>query len=330
MIIALKTFVGSKLFGLETNNSDTDIKGIYIPSAKDILLHRYYPVIDKSSNKGTYRANKPEDTDEVYFSLDKFIELLIKADTTAFDMLHAPESKILISTDIHHELWRNRSKFYTSRLDGLFGQVIAEANTYGVRSMRAAALKEVVEIVSSWDDFKLSGCKLGGLISQLPVDNVYTRYTRDETQRAGCQDFYEILDRKFQYTISALKFKTAILELWSTYGERVKKVELSGGNDWKALSHAFRIGYQLLDIYREGDYTFPLKQSSTIMKIKLGEVSEEASREMLNQLISDVKTAAGKSGLPTEIDPEPWYDWVADVYAGVVKKAYLPKGFRLS
>jgi len=34
------TIYGSKLFGTDNANSDTDYKGIFIPSKKDVLLKR--------------------------------------------------------------------------------------------------------------------------------------------------------------------------------------------------------------------------------------------------------------------------------------------------
>ncbi len=92
---------GSHLYGLNTENSDLDFRGVYIPELDDIILKK-----DKDEiNKEIYVSNTEElyefledksidsfqpkltKVDVKIFSLQKFIQLCSKADTNALDLL---------------------------------------------------------------------------------------------------------------------------------------------------------------------------------------------------------------------------------------------------
>ncbi|MHC8949701.1 DNA polymerase beta superfamily protein [Sphingobacterium hungaricum] len=74
---------GSKAYGLDTEKSDTDIKGIfYLPKEKFFGL-TYIPQISNESN------------DEVYYEIGRFVDLLIKNNPTILEILASPEECIL-------------------------------------------------------------------------------------------------------------------------------------------------------------------------------------------------------------------------------------------
>ena len=50
MNLIVKSIFGSHLYGTNTENSDTDYKGIYLPSKNDCYLNnvkKYYPIKNK-------------------------------------------------------------------------------------------------------------------------------------------------------------------------------------------------------------------------------------------------------------------------------------------
>jgi len=67
----MKTVFGSHLYGLNTKNSDRDIKGIYLPTLNELLLGNYKPYINLDSNKKG--KNDSSDVDEEYIALPTFI-----------------------------------------------------------------------------------------------------------------------------------------------------------------------------------------------------------------------------------------------------------------
>ena len=99
---------GSHLYGLNTENSDLDFRGVYIPTLEDIILKKdkdeinteieLCEVRDSNKENPTYHIEEPTTlinswylrkvkVDVKIFSLQKFIQLCSKADTNALDLL---------------------------------------------------------------------------------------------------------------------------------------------------------------------------------------------------------------------------------------------------
>ncbi|WP_027383785.1 DNA polymerase beta superfamily protein [Epilithonimonas caeni] len=82
-LILFEAISGSKSFGLATENSDTDIKGVfYLP--KDLFYGLEY--IQQISN---------ETNDIVYYEIGRFVELLLKNNPNILEILATPEDCIL-------------------------------------------------------------------------------------------------------------------------------------------------------------------------------------------------------------------------------------------
>lgn len=83
-LILFKAITGSKAYGLHTDTSDIDIKGIfYLPKAYFFGLD-YIPQISDETH------------DEVYYELGRFIELLSKNNPAAMELLASSADHVLI------------------------------------------------------------------------------------------------------------------------------------------------------------------------------------------------------------------------------------------
>lgn len=80
---------GSTLYGLNTPESDIDIKGIYKLSNEVLLGMEYEKQINDEKN------------DIVYYELGRFVELLCNNNPNMLEMLFVPDDKILIDSDIY-------------------------------------------------------------------------------------------------------------------------------------------------------------------------------------------------------------------------------------
>ena len=95
---------GSHLYGLNTENSDLDFRGVYIPTLDDIILGkaqdeinteltvtmflRQKKLTDRTFEESDYEWRDVEKKVDIkIFSLQKFIKLCSKADTNALDLL---------------------------------------------------------------------------------------------------------------------------------------------------------------------------------------------------------------------------------------------------
>ena len=66
--VIFKTLSGSRLYGTYNENSDTDIKGVFLPSMHDLILGKA-PKHYVSSTGKSNEKNNAEDVDETYYSL---------------------------------------------------------------------------------------------------------------------------------------------------------------------------------------------------------------------------------------------------------------------
>jgi len=82
-LIILECISGSKAYGLDTPQSDTDIRGVFIlPQERIYGLNYVEQVADKKN-------------DIVYYELGRFIHLLVKNNPNILELLATPEDKIL-------------------------------------------------------------------------------------------------------------------------------------------------------------------------------------------------------------------------------------------
>lgn len=315
--IVMETIFGSHLYGLNTPNSDTDYKGIFIPDAKDILLGTA-PKTIQSSTGDKHSKNTKDDVDRQMFSLSKFINLACEGDTVAIDMIHADDSKLVVNSDTWQYIRDNRHLFYTKKLTGLFGYVRKQAAKYGIKGSRLAALHEVVECIKTVDDSK----KVGDFKEYFPLNEF--AYWIFATDKNGVnQIFYEVLGRKFQQTVSVKEMKTSLFKLWEEYGDRARLAMTNQGVDWKALSHALRGGYQLINIYKHGDLVYPMEQNPLILAVKTGTMPFNEVQEELEKVVQEVEILAENSHYPSSVDREFWEAFLEDVYSEHILGAYL-------
>lgn len=85
--------------------------------------------------------------------------------------------------------------------------------------------------------------------------------------------------------------------------------------DWKAVSHALRAGYQARDIYKDGYFEYPLKETEFIKAVKLGQLDYKKDvSPVLEELVEEVEMLAERSKLPSKVDRSYWDRRLLDVY----------------
>ena len=92
--LIFKCYAGSRLFGLETENSDTDIFGVCVePLSHVIGLNSFEQYHFQSHPDGT-RASK-DDVEGTIYSLRKFVRLAMQGNPTIILPLFAPNNMVL-------------------------------------------------------------------------------------------------------------------------------------------------------------------------------------------------------------------------------------------
>jgi predicted nucleotidyltransferase len=96
--VIFRCLVGSRAYGLEHDESDVDRRGIYLPPAE--LQWALYGVPEQLENDATQ---------EVYWELEKFLKLALKANPGILECLYSP--LVEHATDLARELLSMRGSF---------------------------------------------------------------------------------------------------------------------------------------------------------------------------------------------------------------------------
>jgi len=310
--IIMSTIFGSHLYGTNTKDSDTDYKGIYLPSVEELLLNK----IKKSYNSNTKKTNvegvknTSNDVDKEYYSIWHFIDLACAGRMDAFDILHAPKDKLINNSPFWDRIVANKEKFYTKNLNSFVDYVKKQAYKYGIKGSMINALKEVISIFDTFnnpmDDFK----KLKYTIWPHLPDNKHCYYLSPNLDGI-CQ--YKVCGKIIQDTMTVKYTLNILRNMFNKYGDRAKQAAENKGIDWKAVSHAFRAAYQVKELFTKGTITFPLPMADFLIDVKLGRLDyKNYLAPMLEILIDVLKELSEKSSLPDKVDIKFWNELLLD------------------
>lgn len=296
----VKMTFGSHLYGTAGPTSDTDYKGIFMPSADQVLLGK----IPKSVHLGTKRDNNakngPEDVDHEVYSLHYFLELALRGETVALDMLHAPRSAIEVHSLTWSRLVANRQKFYTKNLRALVGYARRQAAKYGVKGSRLSDAKQVLKILRTADVAE----RIGDL--ELP-ELEHGRWLGEDDKGIRA---YQICGKKLLETARVASYLQTLEKFVESYGARARQAERNEGIDWKAISHALRAGYQVYYILTQRGFEYPLPETELLIKVKRGELQFFDVAATLEELIDTVEKLSEESTLPEHADRSWWERWL--------------------
>jgi predicted nucleotidyltransferase len=288
----VKMVFGSQLYGTSTPASDTDYKGIYLPSMREMMLGRVKNSFTMNTKKNSNEKNTSDDVDMEFYSLQYFFELAKKGETVALDMLHAPLWACTQVTPEWSYLVEKRKLFYTKNLSSLVGYARRQAAKYGVKGSRLAEVKAVL-----------------AMMNQLLAVNPMMR-VRDaagvlpKSENCGLDgDHYNVCGRKLTMGAYLHHYVPMLEKFVQEYGERAKAAESNEGVDWKAISHAFRAAYQVRALLTEGDFSYPLRETAFLLEVKTGKLhfKNEVAPE-LDALMSEVEALSAASTLPEKVD----------------------------
>lgn len=317
MNIVSKVVFGSHLYGLNTPESDTDYKAIYLPEYRDIILGKDKRNITTSTGANNSKNTKDDEDFEI-FSLKEFVKLACQGQTVAIDYLHSDNP--IINGDVHQFLVQNRTKFYTKNMNSFMGYLKKQAAKYGIKGSKLATLEEIIRVCDNHelsDYYENSESSLKEIAEWLPITE-YTIWKENVLPDGRIENFYVVNGTMMHDVIPLSEFKNRIQKQYDNYGARAIQAKNNNGIDWKAISHALRAGYQLQDIFELGDFEYPLRQTKFLLDVKLGKldyITEVAP--VLEELVDKLDRMAIASNLPDKVDTEFWDDFVFEIYSNL-------------
>lgn len=266
---------GSKLYGTSTPKSDTDIKGVMLPSVKSCYLGKIPNSIVMNTNGSG--KNSEFDVDEEFYSLQYFLKLASKGEI-------------------------------------YLGYIIKQTSLYSVKGDKLNFLEILIVMLKSSVG---SIDRLSEIWSSLPI-NPYCYFVDvpDETRHKA----YMVCGKQLQDTMRISYALEIVQRIYDGYGKRALLCQQNNGVDWKAISHAFRACYQLLEIYKTGDLKYPLESAPFLTSLKLGNLNyvTDCVSDKLQVLLDEVKYQSEISTFPDSVD----YQWVDNFIIDTYKKFY--------
>lgn len=307
MQILMKCYHGSRLYGLNNENSDVDYKYVYLPTIEECILNSYTPVIEQSKPE----QNRAGDEDHTYYSLQSFMNMAIQCSPTAIEMLHASiDNGALLQTSSLWESIRNKRKqFLTIDVNNLIEFADSQAKKYGSKRL---VYNELLELKTLMDNAVAQKRKirLYEIESSLPVSDIF-KFKDVFNAGRDCR-FYCVLEKEYETKIHVSEVLKSLDRTISKYGARVKNNNVT--TDWKSVSHAARSMSQVIEILKYGDFEYPLKNTKLLMDIKLGKFTPEEVAGIMETLQLEVRELMQDCKLPEKANREYWEDFIVDAY----------------
>lgn len=322
---------GSHLYGTQTPESDTDYKGIYLPTARDIVLGQVKGTVTTGRNKAACERNTKDDVDTETFSLCRFLELLMEGQTVSLDVLFGFTQDNCIGDQggaIMSEIFVNRGRLLTRNVNAFVGYARQQAAKYGIKGSRMDSLKRVaamLEPLPLWDRLTSWSGTIDGLVSECAdlvslektplVEVVLLKGPKGLVD----QPHIRVNGRAIPYHATVKYAKEIVGKMLEGYGARAHKAHLAGGVDWKALSHAVRVNSEAMELLKTNNITFPRPDRELLLQVKKGELPYEKVAELIEEGLAALYVAHDESPLRDEADQE-WADhFLYKVYSGIVK-----------
>jgi len=305
------TKYGSKLYGTDNPNSDTDYKGVFIPNREDVLLKRDLEHFNFNSNNDNTKNGK-DDIDLQLFSIYKFFNLLKKGETGAMDILF---SMFREETQVYNEkaftsiMLENYKKFYNRNLHSFIGYCVGQSKVYNVRGER---FNELHLFVNKFNALVIKEQGAEKLESMFPlIDEMFSEYAykyikyviADTSRGSGIPKqgkYVEVLGKRFLGTVTVQYFAEKITEMEEQFGNRARAS--AKGVDFKALSHAVRVINEIEELIDDEFITFPLKNRVYVTEVKEGKKSLEEVMDYLDNQLTIVQKKLENSNLSERSD----------------------------
>lgn len=322
LIVRIK--FGSHLYGTDTPASDEDYKSVYVPSARDILLQSVVGSRELGkARKQNGEKNKPGDVDNECYSFQRYLKLVSEGQTVAIDMLFAPEPLMTSPLWEHLQTPYSKGKLLTKKSAAFVGYCRTQANKYGIKGSRVAAAKAAVERFQNYLDQYGPTTKVAEMFVPIATQfDSYTQIVSKETPQGKEQWYFECCNRMVGFNNTLKEALSIFKRIHESYGERARLAETNEGVDWKALSHAVRVGHEAIELLETHKITFPLPNANHIRDIKLGKFGYKEVAEEIERLLVDVEKASMTSTLQESPDQQFIDDLVYSVYGHEVSKVF--------
>jgi len=327
-LLLFECISGSKAYGLDTPQSDTDLKGVFYLSQDKFYGLDYVPQISNETN------------DEVYYELGRFVELLCKNNPNILEILASPLDCILYKHPLMEKLNIDMflSKLCKDTFAGYAHSQIKKARGYKkkivnpIDKIRKSVLDfcYILEGYSSvplneWLDKRGMKQELCGLSSIPHSKGMYSLfYDKDDKlnykgiiNSPVANELSLSSIRKGEKVTAYLSFNSETYsayckeykEYWEWVGERnderyMNNMRHGKNYDSKNMMHTIRLLQTGEEIFRAGKLNVKRPDREQLLDIKAGKLDYDELLTMADGLMERIESYCCLSSLPAVPDRE--------------------------
>jgi hypothetical protein len=311
---------GAHLYGTDTPTSDLDAQRVVVPDARSILLGRG---ID--SRGGLSGPKAPRAEDATTHTLARFVAMVLEGQAIAVELLFAPDRFHLAPpAPTFRRLQAARGRLVPRTLAAFVGYCRRQAAIYGAKGDRIRAAEAARALLAEAIARHGPQGRVGALLQDrlhLPLleafpESIGTALLPQADGRV--LSALVVCGRKMPERLALADAHALVSTLLAGYGKRAQAAATAEGVDWKALSHAVRIGGQALELLSTGHLTLPRPDADHLRAIKTGQADAEAVRAEIDALLAQVEAAQRTSVLPETPDRALAEEIVIDAHRAAV------------
>jgi uncharacterized protein len=300
----LKIRTGSNLYGTNTEASDEDYTGIFIPDPIYLLGIKRIEQVDLSlKSKDESGKNTKEANDTTFYTLDKFVRLALDNNPNILETLFVNEENILESNDIGEELLSIRHYFLGK--ENIYRKYAAYAHAQKAKStIKVENYDKLNEILNILKQNIQEYSFLGELSSPL-------------LERIGNE--IKLSDITMPANSPIKKVIKVIDKRLNRYGNRTI-LATEYGYDAKFLANLIRLLYEGIELLSTGELKFPLIMADQILEIKQGQWKLDKVMELSNDLEKIMEQSYDNSLLPNQPNRKLIETWLLNIYKSIIKE----------
>jgi len=306
------TLSGSKLYGTDTPKSDTDFKGLFVPSEKSVIM-KTDPTSYVRDTNTSKEKNTAEDIDFTLHSVYSFFNLLKKSETGSVDVLFSmfrPDTIVYESKDFTTAITDNYKLFLNKEMGSFIGYALGQTKKFGIKGARYGELDSFVKEYLNKIPAKLVTKEIKSEVLHEDLVNFikekdykYIKFVQAQSSRGNddltTTTYLSILGKLFSGDVSVQYLLERVDNLYNQFGNRTKTIAgTETKTDFKALSHSLRIAEEVKELLETNFIKFPLRNAEHIRDIKEGKVSVEEAIEEVRDVLAEVDELLLNSDLP--------------------------------
>lgn len=323
--IIFRCIAGSHLYGTNTEESDVDERGVFIPSKKYFTGFHYK--VDQVEDK---------QNDKVFYDIRKFFHLCSLSNPNIIELLYVPDIQSNLTTREWEKIILNRKIFLSKKIRYTFmGYAINQLKR--IKSHRSWLLNPPKNKPER-KDFDLPDYPLISANNIGAFNTILVKTLRKIGKNHSLQKQLEEMEETVNYEsiVSNMEFDIPVKEQikkitdvsdnfldalnrenkyiqaknhWESYmnwksGRNKKRAQLEEkfGFDTKHMMHCFRLVSEARELLEKETITFPRPDSQFLLEIKNGKYSYDHLVELIDDIETIFEDSYNKSSLPEQVN----------------------------